>query len=633
MYLKEIPGIGLKTIEKLHKKEIASTEDLIWYLPISYQMYTPNKFIDKEKTVLKGMVCSKISDYTARKNLLITNFQVSFQGNQIKVVAFNQRHLKFSLNVGDEIEITGKWNEKYNQLTANKIDKITNAKVVDDSQKIVPIYSKISYLSNPQIQKLVLKTLDQLIENDDDLLYNNLLMLHNPDTLDNIGKATKFLKFYEFKMYLEKMEKLKISKTITDEYNHLTIDRDEVEKFINLLPFELTNDQIIVINNLLNQLEKAQKMQTLVLGDVGSGKTIVALATALSIIKVDGQVTIMAPTEILARQIYLNAKYYMSDLNIALLTGSVKKRDKNKIKDNISVGLTKLVIGTHALIEDDVLFKDLKFVIIDEQHRFGVQQRQRLIDKSSTGQYMYLCATPIPRTYAQTFFNVLEIEKITTKPKQRKEVISEIIQTKDQKKNVYEKMESEINKGNQIFIVVPLIEEVEMIRYENIEDVMSKMIKKYPNYKIGTLHGSMKAPDKEIIMEKFRAKEYDILIATTVIEVGVDIPDATVMIILNSERYGLSQLHQLRGRVGRSDKISYCYLFLTSKNSETLKRLKNIETITDGEKLAEIDLKTRGSGDFFGDRQSGSPDFKLFNYYEDIEIMNEVLENKKNTLE
>ncbi len=623
MDLSLLNGIGDKTLNYLNKKGIMSFEDLINFYPINYQSFSDVILKDKANIIIKGTINRAVSEYRPRPNLIISTYFISDGSLEYKVVAFNQRHLRFTLKVGDDVQVMATYDGKKNQLVQKDIKKIEVLKELKyKDSEIKPIYSKVSNLSNEKIKKIILSAINYV---NDKEYKKNLIKIHSPNTYSDIKEAKEFLKYREFENYYLKIQDIK-NKNKEKSIDYIKdVDLLDYKSFVNNLSFNLSADQDKAILNIIDSLKSKNKTQTLVLGDVGSGKTIVAIIISLLLVKKNYQVAIMAPTEVLAKQLYFNFSKYLIDFNIEILTSSKTKLQKKRIKDNVLVGYTNILIGTHALIEDDVVFDNLALAIIDEQQRFGVEQRNKLIKKTMFNEFLYLSATPIPRTLAQSIYGVMDVEFINTKPINRKKVNTKIFNKKN-RNDMFLLLEKELEKNNQAFIVAPTIEETEIENLENVESIYKSMSKYYNGkYNVGLIHSAMKSKNKDKIMENFKNKKYDILVATTVIEVGVDIKDATVMIIVNAERYGLCQLHQLRGRVGRSDKKSYCLLYDKSNNDVSLKRLETLKDYDNGFVLANKDLKTRGSGNFFGKEQSGINNFKIFNYYDDMDIADKVI--------
>lgn len=648
MELKDISGVGSQTIKYLNNNNIHTILDLVEYYPINYYEYQEtqnsddkseflNNFKNQSKFInilIKGTITRDISEFRPRPNLCISTYFVYDGKNEYKIVCWNQRHLRFTLKKNDTVEIIGKYNTLKKEITQKEVKKIeviyknNEIQSNDENEKdifIKPVYSKITGLPNKKINIIILKALEQLPSNNK---YKALKVIHAPKDFEKLKKAQRELKYLEFFEYYSKLQKIKdIQNLEKDEYQK-KFTNTSLSTFLYKLPFALTTDQEKVVFNIVDILKSKTKLQSLVLGEVGSGKTIIAIIIAKLVVEAGYQVAMMAPTEILARQLYFSFKNFLPDLKIELLTGSTKAFDKNKIKEYTKLGLVDIVIGTHTLTYDDLQFSNLGLAIIDEQHRFGVEQRNDLIKKSQYKEFIYLCATPIPRTLAQSIFGAMDVQTIESKPKNRKHIITKIYQ-KNNRKEMFEIIESELIKKNQIYIVAPTIEETEIEKLENVENIYSKMNEYYSGkYKIGLLHGAMKSNDKTVIMDKFKNFEYDILVATTVIEVGVDVPNASTIMIVNAERYGLAQLHQLRGRVGRSSAQGYCLLFDKSNNELSRERLKILQDTENGKILAQKDLELRGGGNFFGKEQSGKAGFKIFDYISDQDIVIEVMEKQ-----
>ncbi len=623
MKLQDVKGLGPKTIEKLNKKEIHSIKNLIEFFPISYQYYNENEKHDA-KIAIKGTITSALSQYSPRRNLTVTNFTIQTNEENYKVVAWNQKFLKFTYNQGDYVEIFGKLDQQKGQIKASRIKKFQMDINEDDSEelKIIPVYSKVTGLNGRQINTYITSALDAIKEELDEVdLYR---AIHNPKNLTELNNAREALKEIEFEVYYRQMMYMRQVEHRNDKYI-MDVDYTAIKKFIGQLEFTLTDAQQKVISQILEQLESDQLVKGLLLGDVGSGKTIVSIIIALATINSGKQVAFMAPTELLAYQVFEAVRRFLPEVNSELIVGATKKADKRRIKSYLQVGTTKFVVGTHALIEDDVLFKDLGLVIIDEQHRFGVEQRNRLINKGECTNYLSLSATPIPRTLAQTLFGVFDVYKLDQKPSDRIDIITEVI-TPNKRKYMMDSIENELAKGHQVFFICPLIETNEQLNLADVEQVSESFKKRYDGkYRVQTLHGAMKSGDKEIIMQEFKEQKYDLLVATTVIEVGIDIPNATAIVILNAEHFGVATLHQLRGRVGRNALQSYCYLYTASNVSDSLKRLKLLEEYNNGEILAQKDMINRGQGDFSGIRQSGNPDFKLFDFEHDLALASRII--------
>lgn len=615
-----LKGVGPKTATPFLDKNIQTIDDLITFLPLSYITYTTSDMQDGANVMLTGAINSQIRDFSPRRNLLITNFTITDGDGMYKIVAWNMRHLKFAFKTGDVVSILGKYDEKRNQITLKKIETHDSSNINQDN--IVAAYSKVTGISNLKINKFVLNAIEQsqLLAEDKEMLTE----LHKPTSFDKLQQARKRFKRVEFTNYYKTIKAMSKQDQVNPNFSQ-NINMTIINDFINGLPYSLTMAQDSAIRHGLEALQADSPMQSLVQGDVGSGKTIVSLIYSLAVLNNGGQVAFMLPTEILAKQVYSIVQSLLPQFESDLLVSSVKASHKKLLKSRLETGSIKIVVGTHALIEDDVIFKDLQFVVIDEQHRFGVNQRDSLINKGKYTNYCYLSATPIPRTLAHTLYGVIDIIKIDSKPANRLP-IETVMYTKNQKKKMMEKINEQLSLGHQVFIITPLAYEVEDLNLNDSMNTYESFAKYYDGkYNVGMINGQLKSDAKDKIMDMFRNRQYDLLVATTVIEVGVDIPGATTIAILNAERFGLATLHQLRGRVGRNDLQSYCLLLDESNNSESTKRLKLMETIDDGAELAKLDYQMRGMGEVTGVRQSGNEDFKLFNLHTDSHLAEEII--------
>ncbi len=613
-------GVGDKVAAPFFAKNINTLDDLINYIPISYIDYEQTSLNDNANVVLTGVITSPITTFKPRTNLLITNFTISDGIEMYKIVAFNMRHLKFAFKQSDKVTIHGKYDQHKQQISLKKIDTLKEG---FDSLNIIATYSKINKTSNLKINKLINSAIDNTMIDSD--FKKCLKQIHNPQSRELLIAAQTEYKEIEFTNYYKKILQMRTVSSVNEHYK-LNVNMNVINDFIKGLPYRLTNAQDNAVKAGLKLLGSDSAMQSLVLGDVGSGKTIVSIIYSLVALSNDGQVAFMLPTEILAKQVYQVVCELLPNYESELLVSSTKANKKKLVKSRIRLGGIDIIIGTHTLTYDDVEFANLRLVVIDEQHRFGVHQRQRLIEKGHYVNYCYLSATPIPRTLAHTLFGVLDVISIDKKPANRKRVITDVY-TKASKKQMLIKINEQLAKGNQVFIITPLAYEVEDMNIADSFTTFNTFCKYYEGkYNVGMINGQLKTEHKDQIMDMFRNKEYDILVATSVVEVGVDIPGATVIAILNAERFGLATLHQLRGRVGRNNLQSYCLLLDESNNSESKKRLMHMSEIDDGQKLATIDYQTRGMGEITGVRQSGNEDFKLFNINEDTFIASRVIE-------
>ena len=537
------------------------------------------------------------------------------------------------MTIGTEITVVG------------KIDKIKSIIVVSDlyfgkidKERIEPVYHTTFGLSNKQIRKYINSTVNLGYEIDDYIptfisqkyhLLNKseaIRHLHNPVDEIKLKQSIKRTKYEELFVYMLKMNYLKQSKKI-DHGLKRDISYDKVEQFIDDLPFELTRDQIKSVEEIYKDLTEDMRMNRLLQGDVGSGKTIVAFITMYINYLGGYQSALMAPTEILAQQHYQNSKelFKKYNIDIALLTGKTKTKEKKEIYEKLKNGTIDFIIGTHALFTDDVIYKNLGLVITDEQHRFGVNQRSNLKNKGTTPDILYMSATPIPRTYALTLYGDMDVSNIKTLPSGKKQIIT-TLKTEKEIKDVLTSMYNELKQRHQIYVVAPLIEESDKIDLKNVYDLEEKFNKAFGKIcNIDILHGKMKPSEKEEVMQKFKENKINILISTTVIEVGVDVKNATMMVIFDAERFGLSALHQLRGRVGRNNLQSYCILISNYEKE----RLNVLTKTNDGFKVSEEDFLLRGSGDIFGLRQSGDMIFKMADLKQDFNILLKAKEDSE----
>lgn len=625
-----LKGVGEKAIEYLNKMNLYTINDLIEYYPYRYNIIKVIHLIearDGEVVTIKGIVDSEPRVSYINKTLNRMAFKVRTDNFLINVVIFNRAFYKNSLKVGRLINLVGKYERKNNTFTASDI----KFEIINGS-KIEPVYHLVNGMKNKTLSKLIGECFDIRVDLEDyipDYLVNRYEFMdklkaayniHFPTSTDNLKKARLRAIYEEFFIFMFKMNYLKYKYDLDNRGLGRKIDRNQVDKFIDDLPFKLTDDQLIAVNDIYDDLIDPKRMNRLVLGDVGSGKTCVAVI-GLYINYLSGyQGAMMAPTEILARQHYesITSMFSKVGLKVGLLVGSLKKSEKNKVCEQLEKGEIDILIGTHALISDNVKFNNLGLVVTDEQHRFGVNQRSNLQNKGIMSDVLYLSATPIPRTYALTIYGDMDTSVIKTKPNGRKEIITKAIKEKDFK-NVLFKMVEEIKSGHQVYVVAPLIEDED--GESNLNDV-KKLKEKFDiafnnKIRVEILHGKMKNQEKDAIMEEFKNGDIKVLISTTVIEVGVDVKNSTMMVIFNAEKFGLATLHQLRGRVGRNSLQSYCYLI----SNQDCERLKVMEESNDGFYISEKDFELRGEGDLFGTRQSGDMVFKLGDIRRDFKIL------------
>ncbi len=649
MYLK---GIGPKIAYILNKLGIYTVGDLLYYFPRKHVDYsTRTKIRDLEPgetTTIFGTIRS-VEAFTTKNNLGVVKVRIVDGSGSLNLNFFSSKSNKYTLErmksqfpKGSGIMVSGtvKINSYDGMPTLDKPtysimdDEILSASNINLA-RIVPIYPLSENLNIKTLRKAIFNTI-QLFKNDIETVLPDYIIekynllpkkeaveqMHFPNDNEALQRAHFSLVFEELFLIQLRLALLREENNRTISSIPLEIKRDGlVMRFINGLPFELTGAQKRAVNEILNDLNSTKPMQRLLQGDVGSGKTVVATIMLLAAIENGYQAAIMAPTEILAQQHYNNMVKWLAPLGIRveLFLGSIGKKQRTISETNLRNGQVDIAVGTHALIQDNIEFANLGAVVIDEQHRFGVKQRLALRKKSQNPQILTMTATPIPRTLAITMNGDLDLTIIDELPKGRKPIITKLVNSK---KQITELIRHEVEAGRQAYIVYPLIEESETLSAKAATIEKERWEKEvFPDYKIGLLHGKLKNDEKDDVMNKFKNKEYDILVSTTVVEVGVDVPNATVIVIENAERFGLSQLHQLRGRVGRSDLQSYCLLSSSTKSQETRARLNIMTQTNDGFVIAEQDLQIRGPGEFLGTRQSGLPDMIIADIVHDAKIL------------
>ena len=632
--LSVLPGIGPKSAEKYKKLGIETVEDLLLYFPFRYEDFKSKNVLDLEdgeKAVVSGIVATpaNVQYYGYKRNRL--RFTIK-QGELVLAVSFfNQPYLADKIELGQTVAVFGKWDKAKGALTGMKL----LAQVEDDLQ---PVYRLSQGVSQSALEK-VIKTafevcLDQLLEeNLPQILMDKYHLLsrrqavramHFPKDLEEYKQALRRVKFEELLFFQLQLQVLKEENRSVGQGIVLDWDEKKLKALQAKLPFTLTEAQERSLNEILADMRSPHHMNRLLQGDVGSGKTVVAGLAMYAAVTAGKQAALMVPTEILAEQHLQSLTSLFPSLRILLLTGSLKASERRDRLELIQTGQVDLIVGTHALIQEGVHFHDLGLVIIDEQHRFGVAQRRILREKGQNPDVLMMTATPIPRTLAITAFGDMDVSIIDQMPAGRKEIITRWV--KHQQLNlVLDWLVKEIQKGSQAYVISPLIEESEALDLKNAIALEKELIAYFGDRaRIALLHGKMKGEEKEAIMLAFKQGEIDLLVSTTVIEVGVNVPNATVMIIMDADRFGLSQLHQLRGRVGRGDKQSYAVLVANPKTESGKRRMKIMTETTNGFVLAEEDLKLRGSGEIFGTRQSGIPEFQVANLIEDYPILEEA---------
>ena len=633
-----VKGIGPKKAYKLNKLGIFTLKDLLYYFPRQFEDRNNLKKImqldNEEKATIKVLVVG-INTTEPRKGLTLTKVDVRDETGYAKLVFFNQPHISKTIRSGDSILVFGKVKKEFKsiELSSCEVEQLTNSP--KNTCKIMPIYPLTYGITNKEIINIIKSVINSEEFKIREYLPKRIIEKYKLCSIDyaikNIHSPTskEALKIALYRIVFEEFLILQLGlfmyKNGTDEADGIKFTyNDKLEEVRNSLPFKLTGAQDRALNELMEDMQSNKVMNRLVQGDVGSGKTVVALL-ALTFCVLNGyQGALMAPTEILAEQHYISLTETLGKFGIRvdLLVGSLTKKKKENVLQKIKNNEIDILIGTHALIEDKVEFNNLGLVITDEQHRFGVRQRSKLSEKGMNPDILVMTATPIPRTLALILYGDLDISIIDELPPGR-QPIETIAVDKSKRDRAYNSLvRKEVEKGRQVYIVCPLVEESESIEAKAATELVEELkLEYFSDLRVGLLHGKMKASEKDVIMKSFKNKEIDILVSTTVIEVGVNVPNATLMIIENAERFGLAQLHQLRGRVGRGKHQSYCILIYASKSEVCRQRMSIMEETNDGFKISEKDLEIRGPGEFFGTRQHGLPELKVANIFKHMKIL------------
>ncbi|MCW4681094.1 ATP-dependent DNA helicase RecG [Bacillus pumilus] len=630
-----LKGIGEETEKTLNELGIHTVADLLGYFPYRYDDYELRNLEEvkhDERVTVEGKVHSEpVLTYYGKKRSRLT-FRLLVGRFLITAICFNRPYLKRSLVLGDTVSVTGKWDKNRQSIMVQEFKKGTH----EQDGSIEPVYSVKENVTVKMMRRFVKQALTLYVDKAEDPLPKQLVStyklmsyqealktIHLPETRDSLKQARRRFVYEEFLIFQLKMQAIrKKEREKTSGIQH-PFSKDAVFEFVHSLPFPLTKAQSRVLDEIMSDMASPYRMNRLLQGDVGSGKTAVA-AIALYAAHLSGyQGALMVPTEILAEQ-HADSLYQLFEkwgLNIALLTSSVKGKRRRELLERLKEGEIDILVGTHALIQDEVEFQQLGLVITDEQHRFGVEQRKKLRSKGQDPDVLFMTATPIPRTLAITVFGEMDVSVIDELPAGRKQIETYWVKH-DMLERILAFVDKELKKGRQAYIICPLIEESDKLDVQNAIDVHSMLTEAYRGkWSIGLMHGKLASDEKDQVMRDFTANEVQILVSTTVVEVGVNVPNATIMVIYDADRFGLSQLHQLRGRVGRGEHQSFCVLMADPKSETGKERMRIMSETTDGFELSEKDLELRGPGDFFGKKQSGMPEFKVADMVHDYRAL------------
>ena len=638
--VKFVKGVGPSKVKLLNKLEIYTLKDLISYYPRTYEDRSKAKYlsdcVDGEEATIEAIACSRISEIRMPKKTM-QKLIIRDETMTGTVTWFNQNYLKNIFYTGKKYRFYGKISKKYNNISiiSPVFDEIGCTK---NTGKIIPIYPLTYQLTQNVLRKIIENGIAEVKDNLQETLPEYLLkeykLLNINQAIQNIHFPQKFedFKLARYRLVFEELlttqlALLQLKNNYMNDKNGIAFNKDvKMSEIINELPFKLTKAQLRDLEEIDNNMESEKSMNRLLQGDVGSGKTVIAMCAAFKAVRSGYQATIIAPTAILAIQHLENFKNILEKMNIRceLLISAITKKKKTELLERLKNGEIDILIGTHALLQENVEFKNLGLVVTDEQHRFGVKQRTTLVEKGKNPDVLVMTATPIPRTLALILYGDLDISIIDELPPNRKKIETFAVQ-KNMSERVNNFVRKQIEEGRQAYIVCPLVEENEESDLKSVQKIYETYTKEiFPEYRVQYIHGKMKQKEKDEIMLNFKNRQIDILISTTVIEVGVDVPNANIMVIENAERFGLAALHQLRGRVGRGQYQSYCILKCEGKSENARKRMKIMCETNDGFIISEKDLELRGSGDFFGTMQHGLPEFKIANLFEDMPILKTV---------
>lgn len=645
--LSEVAYITPKQVLFLKKSNINTVADLLFNFPTKFEDYTIKSFKDivpETNVTIAGVVQTKATVTNVKTKLSVMNFYLDVEGRKVRATIFNRHFLKSKINYGTYVRLTGKFNENMRNFTASEIhfnefssavNPIFNIKGIAD-EKVLELKEKIYDDYCDEINEYLpaeIRTKYDLISIKRAIKYINI-----PEEIEEVRLAIRRIKFEELFLYQLKIKYMLYMRKHFPQGLAINFNKQRVDDFISKLPYELTMDQKKSLDEIFADMKAPYKMNRLLQGEVGSGKTVVAAIALLAVITAGYQGAIMVPTEVLANQHYSTFKdlFKNEDISIGMLSSSVNSKDKKTILTDLLNKKIDIIIGTHSLFQKDVIFKVLGLVITDEEHRFGVRQRVSIVGKGHLIDHLKMSATPIPRTLAISVLGESDISLIKTLPGNKKEAITRYIRYED-RAIVMEHMKQELAIGHQIYVVAPMIEESEVMDLRNATEIYNSMTEYFNGVcQVGLIHSRLKTNEKEQVMADFSSNKIQILVSTSVIEVGVNVINATTMVILDADRFGIAQLHQMRGRVRRSDEQAYCFLVSNSEAQSAIERLKLVEENSDGFMLAEEDLIIRGPGDFFGEKQSGTIPFKMADLVLDKDILeqanelaNQVIDNQK----